>query len=145
MQRFFGDTDGMNADNNRIGLFGPIHRGSLRPCVLYPMRSNNRDRKLTSHQEIGGVGVTRLCLRILLREDLHVFPPRLVSHVRDHASVPFKRFCRQTDLFSFSFWISESLPILWRLNRLHESGIPSDGRDGAVKTYPSTVRVPMFR
>src|SRR4029453_17393977 len=41
MRRFFGDTDRMNADNNGIGLCGPIHRCSLRPRVPYPMRSNN--------------------------------------------------------------------------------------------------------
>src|SRR5262249_17728444 len=113
--------------------------------VLYPMRSNNRDRKLTSHQEIGGVGITRLCLRILLREGLHVFPPRLVSQIGNHAPVPLKRFCRQTDPFSFPSGIYEILPVPWRLHRLHELGIPSDGRDGSIKTYPSTVRVPMFR
>src|SRR4030095_14754956 len=83
MCRFFGDTDRMNTDNNGIGLCGPIHLGSLRPRVLYPMRSNNRHGKLAGHQKIGGVGVTRLRLGILLREGPHVFPSRLVSPVCD--------------------------------------------------------------
>ena len=92
----------MNADNNGIGLCGPIHRCSLRPRVLYPMRSNNRHGKLTGHQEIGGVGIARLRLGILLREGPHVFSPRLVSHICNHAPVPLKRFGRQTDLFPLS-------------------------------------------
>src|SRR5262249_59190639 len=100
MQRFFGDTDGMNADNNRIGLFGPIHRGSLRPCVLYPMRSNNRDRKLTSHQEIGGVGLTRFGFRSLPPAGLHVFPARPVSPRGKHAPAPLKTLSRRTRPFS---------------------------------------------
>src|SRR4029077_10620674 len=47
MQRFFGDTDRMNADDNGIGIRRPIDRRSLGPGVLDSMRSNNGDRKLT--------------------------------------------------------------------------------------------------
>ena len=69
----------MDADDDRVGVGGPIHRRAFGARVFDPVRPRDGDGKFSRRQKVRRVGVSLLSLRILHGQRFHIIATRFIT------------------------------------------------------------------